>query len=498
MSAVALSGCGGEVGERDGAEAVPDSVLRRAALSITPQDMLDRIGVLAHDSMRGRRTPSPELDAVADWIAHEFERMGLQGPFGGEFVQRYPIRRVRLDAAGTWAVPAGGSDTLRAGSDFRFPFGPPAAPGPIRAPAAAVRLGGELPDRSEVEGVHVFLGSPERSVSTAESLRWVSAIRALGPAAVWVVSDEDDRSWGANSNLAGAQTLIGSGADAPLVTVRRARAGRALGLSEEETAEVLEADAPVRTEQAVSLQVALDVISDDTAPNAAALLPGSDPELGQEVVVFSAHMDHVGVGRPDETGDSIYNGADDDASGTAAVLEIAEAMAALPAAPRRSTLFLLVSGEEQGLWGSQVFVEEAPMPVSRMVAALNADMVGRNWSDTIVAIGREHSDLGRTLDEVAARHPELGMTPIDDLWPEENFYGRSDHYNFARAGVPILFFFNGTHEDYHRPSDEVERIDPDKAARVARLMFYLGFEIAERDEPPEWRRSSRRRIVGSD
>jgi Zn-dependent M28 family amino/carboxypeptidase len=122
-------------------------------------------------------------------------------------------------------------------------------------------------------------------------------------------------------------------------------------------------------------------------------------------------------------------------------------------------------------------------------------MVGRNWSDTIVAIGKEHSDLGATLHAVAARHPELGMEPIDDLWPDESFYTRSDHYNFARKGVPVLFFFNGTHEDYHRPSDEPELIDAEKTARIARLVFYLGLEVANAPDRPSWEPESYRRIV---
>src|SRR6185436_891029 len=128
--------------------------------------------------------------------------------------------------------------------------------------------------------------------------------------------------------------------------------------------------------------------------------------LRDEYVVFSAHMDHVGVGAA-VNGDSIYNGADDDASGTSTVVEIAEAFASLQPRPRRSIVFLTVSGEERGLWGSNWFASHPPVPVERIVADLNIDMVGRNWSDTIVAIGREHSDLGATLAQVNGRHPEL-------------------------------------------------------------------------------------------
>ena len=232
-----------------------------------------------------------------------------------------------------------------------------------------------------------------------------------------------------------------------------------------------------------------------TAPNVVAILEGSDPTLREEYVVISGHMDHVGIGAPDQNGDSIFNGADDNASGTTAVIEVAEAMAALPTPPRRSVMFLLVSGEEKGLWGSEYFADNLPVSSDRIVADLNADMVGRNWPDTIVAIGKEHSDLGTTLERVNAAHPELGMTAIDDLWPEESFYTRSDHYNFARAGVPILFFFNGVHEDYHGRDDEPERIDAEKAARVAKLVFYLGVELADLDERPKWNPESYERIV---
>ena len=191
------------------------------------------------------------------------------------------------------------------------------------------------------------------------------------------------------------------------------------------------------------LELKDSVLSSLTAPNTVGILEGSDPALKREYLVFSAHMDHIGVtpGLPD----SVNNGADDDASGTTGVIELAEAFSRPGARPRRSIIFLTVSGEEKGLWGSRYFSEHPPVPVDRIVADLNIDMIGRNWPDTIVAIGKEHSDLGATLERVNRAHPELGMTAIDDQWPEERFYFRSDHYNFARKGVPILFFFNGVH-----------------------------------------------------
>jgi Zn-dependent M28 family amino/carboxypeptidase len=250
----------------------------------------------------------------------------------------------------------------------------------------------------------------------------------------------------------------------------------------------------------VALAAPGTAIETDHAPNVAGLLRGSDPALRDEVVVISAHMDHVGVtgrGLCRAVGaDSICNGADDNASGTASVVELAEAFAALTPRPRRSLLFVTVSGEERGLWGSDYFTAHPPVPVARMVADLNLDMVGRNWRDTIAVIGREHSDLGATLARVEAAHPELDMHAVGDLWPNERFYFRSDHYNFARRGVPILFFFNGTHPDYHRPSDEPQKIDAEKQARLTRLIYYLAREIADAPDRPTWVPESYDEIVG--
>ena len=252
-------------------------------------------------------------------------------------------------------------------------------------------------------------------------------------------------------------------------------------------------------EALVSLQDT--VVSEQLAPNVVGILEGSDPALRNEYLVYSAHMDHVGTaGQPGAMcrplgADSICNGADDDASGTAAVLELAEAYVQRGARPRRSVLFLTGSGEEHGLWGSDWFVSHPPVPLPQIVANINADMIGRNWPDTIVAIGKEHSDLGATLNRVNTAHPELRMNAIDDRWPEQNFYGRSDHFNFAKKGVPILFFFNGVHPEYHRPNDSVEKIDAEKEARIVRLLFYVGQDVANAAKRPEWAPLSYKQIV---
>jgi hypothetical protein len=233
-----------------------------------------------------------------------------------------------------------------------------------------------------------------------------------------------------------------------------------------------------------------------TLPNVVGILEGSDPKLKDEYLVFSAHMDHVGsrCGGVVAT-DQICNGADDDASGTVGVVELAEAFAEAGARPKRSVIFLGVSGEERGLWGSDHFVANSPVPIKSIVANLNMDMIGRNWKDTIVAIGKVHSDLGAIADQVAAANPDLGMTIVDDLWPQENLYFRSDHFNFAKRGVPILFFTSGLHGDYHAVTDTPDKIDAEKEARVLRLIFQLGQVLANRPERPKWKPESYEAIV---
>lgn len=231
-------------------------------------------------------------------------------------------------------------------------------------------------------------------------------------------------------------------------------------------------------------------VNPDTAypPNVVAILPGSDPALKDTYVVFSAHMDHVGVGQPDAKGDSIYNGADDDASGTSAVVEVAQAFASLPEAqrPKRSMVFLLVSGEEKGLLGSAWYADHPTVPLEKIVANVNIDMIARNSPDTVVAIGNEYSSLGPLVASIARQRPELGFTVVPDLWPEERFFFRSDHFNFARKEIPAIFFFAGVHADYHKPSDEIDTVDTDKAARIAKLVYYLADAIGNDPNPPKW------------
>ena len=232
-----------------------------------------------------------------------------------------------------------------------------------------------------------------------------------------------------------------------------------------------------------------------SVPNVVGFLYGSDPELRDEWVVLTAHFDHV-TGAADDSGDDIYNGADDNASGTAAIMEIAEAFSMLPTPPRRSMAFVLVSGEEKGLLGAAHFASGVSLPQDAMVADINADMVSMNSPEGIFIYGSEYTTLGATLDEVIRDHPEVGISIMEDEWPQLPLFRMSDQFAFVQEGIPGIFFFSGLHPNLHRPSDELEKVDCDKAARVARLMFYFGYEVAQADERVQWTEAGREMLAG--
>jgi hypothetical protein len=227
------------------------------------------------------------------------------------------------------------------------------------------------------------------------------------------------------------------------------------------------------------------------APNVAGVLPGRDSALRGEYVAVVAHMDHLGVGRPVK-GDSIYNGADDNASGTAGVMALAAAFAAQPQRPRRSVLFLAVSGEESGLWGSRAFVAHPSVPLDSIVGLVNLDMIGRNRPDSVYLNGWGKTSISDLVRRLAVAHPELGLGVGPDVEDRPRTPADSDHYPFQHEGVPYVFFYTGDHADYHRPSDEVVRMDADKAVRVTRLALYTLWAMADSRTRPKWDPAARR------
>jgi len=477
--------------------------LTRAAATITGSDVARRVTIIAHDSMLGRDTPSRGLEMTAQYVADEFKRFGLKpGGENGTYFQRYPIITAKLDMAASHVGFMTGGNSVHVTFDRAARWRGGSAPkGELSG--GALLVGGTLDpaglDASQAKDkfVVVVMDYTRQVPPTAQAVS--EAFTKAGAAGFIIVSNRDTavfaRSVAAQRR---AQPRLGGSTDESPAVVEVHEQALADIIPPATLAE-LRASPTLVVRPLPDLQVMLEVKRDDkeqTAPNTIGILEGSDPKLKAEYIVYSAHMDHVGVNPPRKgTTDSIWNGADDDASGTVGIVELAEAFAQKGARPRRSVIFMTVSGEEKGLWGSRWFSEHPTVPIGSIVADFNMDMIGRNWQDTIVVIGKEHSDLGATLNRVNAAHPELRMTAIDDIWPQERFYFRSDHYNFARKGVPILFFFNGTHEDYHGAGDSPDKIEAEKESRILKLAFYLGQVVANTTPRPAWKPESYKEIV---
>ncbi|MHA7059456.1 M28 family metallopeptidase [Aquimarina sp. M1] len=227
-----------------------------------------------------------------------------------------------------------------------------------------------------------------------------------------------------------------------------------------------------------------------SSENVLAYIKGS--EKPDEIIVLSAHYDHVGV---DSKG-NIYNGADDDGSGTVSLLEIAEAFALASKdgnGPKRSILFLHVTGEEKGLYGSKYYTENPVFPLENTVTNLNIDMIGRIDNDHqtdekqeyvyLIGSDRLSTELHNLSEEVNTKYIQLNLDYTYNAKDDPNrFYYRSDHYNFAKHGIPIIFYFNGVHEDYHQPTDTPDKIEYDLMTKRAKLVFYTAWEIANREK----------------
>jgi hypothetical protein len=241
----------------------------------------------------------------------------------------------------------------------------------------------------------------------------------------------------------------------------------------------------------------LFTMQEHSVANVVGVLEGSHPTLREEAVVFTGHMDHVGVipgrCRPSRAlpADSICNGADDNASGTVGVIELAEAFAALERRPARTLIFAAVTAEERGLCGSRFYVEHPVVSLDHTVAAINMDMIARNPPDTVGLVGKDYSSLGAVVDRLLDEHSELNLVSTE----HDGSYHASDHFPFAQRGVPALFFFSGEHDDLHTAADNPDRADAEQAARIVRLVFLTGFEVANAPDRPTWDPEARASIV---
>jgi len=483
----------------------------RAVATITEADFRARLGALAHDSTRGRETPSPELDKAAEWIAARFRDAGLR-PAGddGGFLQRFQLRHTRLDSLSTTTVSGPGhTSRWTLGREFILLGGQPSDSRDIPIvlmaglPADTARPFGDVP----VRGAAVLLALPLAQLSGAVLSPLAVRASSEGAAALVVVAAMPPRIWEANARRPAADrwTLAdGAGRAADgivgLYMVRLDFAADFLRAAGEDSATIFTPERRgIRPLTGFTFSAALPEVAPEqlTFANVVGVLEGSDRTLREEAVVFTAHYDHVGVvgGRCQPSralpADSICNGADDNASGTVGIIEMAEAFATLRPRPARTLVFAAVSAEERGLYGARHYVAHPFIPIERTAANINLDMIARNPRDTVGLVEKDFTSLGGLVDRVLREHPELGLAPKAHPGP----YQASDHFPFAQSGVPALFFFSGIHPDLHAAGDNVDRADVEQAARIARLAFRVGLEVANAVERPTWDPQARARIV---
>lgn len=468
---------------------VPDAVK-----GITARELGGHMRFLASDLMRGRDTASAEIRLAAEYLSSRLyaagaEPFGAPEPGGKSYFQLFPLEVVTPKAEGTSlsiTIERHGAKQVipcALGSDFTlFPRG--VAPGEIEAPVVFIGRPGateqELKDFASVEVKNRFVmsynagGHPGVVGSKADEARKRGALGFL------IVQPPEGPPVGTaqmSVDMFGrpSMTLGAAPSAAPSLMLADGPRDRVFGMigSPKGPDKV----GPLDGVRAKFTFAASKEIKQER--NVFGFFPGSDPEKKKEVIIFSAHYDHVGV---DDKG-VIFNGSDDNASGTSALLEIAEAIGEGPR-PARSIAFLWVSGEEKGLFGSDWFADHSPLPADyKIVADINLDMVSRNDGKQVgITPSPKHGDYSTLIPAAQAALKTEGM---EALFNADEFYGRTDSFNFAKKGIPVIFFFSGIHSDYHQATDDVEKADFEKAAKIARAAYRLGYEMAQAPEAPK-------------
>jgi len=486
---------------------------------------------LASDKLEGRLTGSEGHRQAAEYVAARFQQDGLQ-PAGTEgYIQPVEfVSRTIVEKETSVALERDGqSEPLRIGEDVLINAGVAPAPS-IHAPLAFVGYGLSIPEKEyddlagqDLRGkIAVFVrGGPSalpgalRAHAQSVEERWRALHRAGALGAVFILNPRHmDIPWSRLAVLRfqpSMQLAYPDMDESPgnklAMAVNPAEAERLFTGSGHTFAELMElvergVQLP-RFPLAVSLEVHAKYNQREvTSQNVAGVFPGADPTLKNEYVVLSAHVDHLGVGEPID-GDRIYNGAMDNAAGVATLLEVADALHTSGAKPRRSLLFLVVTGEEKGLLGSKYYAAHPTVPIQQIAADVNIDMFLPLYPlKRLTVYGLEESDLGALLKSVAAAE---GVEVQPDPAPERNVFIRSDQYSFIKKGIPSITFSFGyikgspeeaalkdwlTHR-YHAPSDDtLQPVDLEAAAKYNQIVLRLTEAVADRSSRPQWEANS--------
>lgn len=518
-----------------GAAPVVRADFEEARRSITAAELRAHLYFLSADQLQGRAPGTRGGELAAEFIASQFLRLGLE-PVEGGYFQTVPLTGVTVDPTTVALAFDSESERLPA----HYPGDAvvwPAGTNPnvqVSGEVVFVGYGANAPqwewddfkERDLSGKVLVFLvGDPpappdEPDLFEGRTMtyygRWTYKLeeaRRQGATAALIVHSDDAAGYEWNvveTSFTGEQLVLpDSGQGAPLLMsgwltrdfARRVFATAGLDLDELYVQATRRDFRPVATGVTVRARISSGRRAVRTR-NVVGYLPGSHPERGDEVVILTSHYDHLGTGRS-EDGDSIYNGAYDNASGVSLLLEVADAFARLEPRPDRGILFVATAAEEAGLLGSRHYVANPLFPLENTVAALNVD--GANlWGETedVIALGAERSTLG---DLVGARAEEAGLIVMPDPAPESGSFFRSDHFPFALAGIPVLNVQHGIRfrgrppgwgqrvmadydaRHYHRPSDEYDpEADLAGAVQQARLLFGIAYDIAMWDRRPAW------------
>ena len=425
---------------------------------------LVHVRYLADDALEGREVGSPGARCAADYIASRFEAFGLEGAGpGGSYFQSFDVRvgsalgtgnELRIDQA-SYPVE----------SDW-IPFGY-AATDAVTAPLI---YGGDGINRpGEPDNTYPMLALEHHIVVGEGGDLEAGSSQALQADPHFKASVAVGR------GAFGLLVLMGEGQELPSLfketrATLRIPVAAVRGQAADRIRRAAQAGATATLRASVQPRVA-------EARNVVALLPGSDPALADELVIVGAHYDHLGLGGdgsldPDATG-TVHNGADDNASGSAALIEVAQRLAQGSRRPARSVLFLAFTGEEKGLWGSAHYVRNPLVPIERSIAMLNMDMVGRLEGRTLTVMGvgtaQEWEDILDNANRALERPLRIATSP--------DGFGPSDHSSFYAEGIPVLHFFSNTHEDYHRPSDDVEKIDGEGLELILELVTEVALSV---------------------
>lgn len=500
------------------------SAAPRGAEVIAAAQLRDYLSFIASNELEGRDTPSRGLDTAARFLATELARFGLE-PAGDEgFFQRMTMTRRRIDPAGSKVVLK--DRTFAFGDEFIASVaGSATAPlvyvgqgYVVKAKGIDAYKGVDVTGRILIAGAGMPEGVSRGDLRGEPGEAWQSPTTyAASHGALGVVLIPDfqtlsgwnrarqaaiDRGSVAVDKLASARA-----AAVPVVTASPALLSALFEGEKLRAAEAFERAQSRKGGDAFELNkdklLTLTVAANNetlSTQNVVAVWRGSDPKLKDEFVAVGAHYDHVGVSA---TGaDRIFNGADDDGSGTTALLAMAEALARGQVKTKRSVLFVWHAGEERGLLGSRFFTQFPTVPIDRIVAQLNIDMIGRSRAagdsgaanatltgpNEIYVIGSKmmSTELGELSERVNKGYLDLAFNYTYDNPDDPNrFFFRSDHYNYARKGIPIIFYFSGVHEDYHRVSDEVSKIDFAKMEKVTRTVYATMLALADAPTRPK-------------